>query len=351
MHTPSFRVLLADCTGHAYNGQTVETSPVGGIPIVTVRLAEALTKAGCQVTVRNHTPAEISVNGVTWQNKASPYKGDPPDIIIASNDVKIFDEYADQIKQGAVPVLWVHNLLSWKRLYRKKRLGAMLRWRPAAVFLGTYHYGSCSPLMPLRSRHIIPHGVGANFFDHGPTDAPQSQVLFLAKAFRGFGRVVKLWQDVIHPARPDAVLKAYIGSSELEALDLKADELADSNIQVFDRAPQSVLIDEMSRSACLFYPGHKDETFCNIAAEASVVGLPIATLGIGALKERSANGRGICVESDTDLANAVIQILSEPDFQKTLSRNAILQRDAYKWDNRVSEWIDLFAKLRSSHRQ
>ncbi len=344
-----YSVVIVDCTEQEYNGETISQKPTGGIPLVVTHLAENLAKRGCRVTVENKTPENKIFKNVSWEHRSNP-RVESADIIIACNDVKIFDQapYKKMIEDGAKPILWLHNLFTWKRAWKKKRIGALLRRKADAVFLGEYHLNQCSKWMPLGSRHIIRHGVGQNFFDMpilGNQRKPQA--LFLSKAFRGFSSVMELWIKSVHPSCPDAVLKAYIGKSEIRNYPYSEEQLKGYGIEVMDRAPQSVLMEEMQKSSCLIYPGHKDETFCNVAAECSVLGLPVITRGIGALSERVASGGGVMAHNDHDMAQSIIRCMKDPEYTQKLSEAALKTRDAYRWENRINEWLDLFDALRS----
>lgn len=75
----------------------------------------------------------------------------------------------------------------------------------------------------------------------------------------------------------------------------------------------------------MLYPGHRDETFCLAAAEALCLGVPVATRGIGSLKERVRNGIDGVVEPDLDrLSEAVIAILTDDDHWRRLNGGAVL---------------------------
>ncbi|MDY0028380.1 MAG: glycosyltransferase [Pseudobdellovibrionaceae bacterium] len=348
IHKADYSIVIIDCTEQEYNGEIITLKPTGGIPLVVTHLAEELARAGCNVTVENKTPENKIYKNVTWENRNNP-QVKSADFVIACNDVKIFDQspYRQMIEQGAIPILWLHNLFTWKRAWKKKRIGSLFRRKPDVVFLSEYHAKNCAKFMPLGMRSIIPHGVGHDFFD-----IPQSsekripQALFLSKAFRGFSEVMALWVKSVHPSCPQAILKAYIGKQEIGNYPYTEEQLKSYGIEIMDRAPQPVLMKEMQQSSCLIYPGHKDETFCNVAAECSVMGLPVITKGIGALTERVASGGGVLAHSDADIAQAVIRCMTDSKYTKLLSDTAFASRDEYRWERRINEWLGLFAELR-----
>ncbi|MBL8640270.1 MAG: glycosyltransferase family 4 protein [Alphaproteobacteria bacterium] len=347
-------ILILDCTNADYNGASIDQSPTGGIALVTVRLAEQLATVGMNVCVRNHTCVPITHKNVRWENVSSLKELARPDIILASNDVNLFAPYDEWIRQGSRPILWIHNLVTWKRIFKKHRLGNLIKYRPESVFLSEYHLKSCAPFVPLGRKYIIPHAVDDGFFDvegagrSGVQSRAQKlpQALFLSKAFRGFGAVLKLWMRDIHPHAPRAMLRAYIGRDELPNLGVSEDDLRTHNIHILDRAPQKILRDEMAASSCLIYPGHKDETFCNVAAESTVLGLPIVTMGIGALNERARNGAGIVAKTDQDLAKIMVDLFQNPLKIQQLSQNALAAREQYRWSTRIKDWMELFQQSR-----
>lgn len=343
-----YRIVILDGSPNPYNGRTIDAKPVGGIPLCTVRLAEQLASEGCEITIRNATTETVTENGVKWESLAEPYKGPRPDFIIANNDANLFDSAADYLRSGAVPVLWLHNLFTWKRLFKKKRMGSLLRWRPAAVFIGTYQKDACSRLMPFRSRYVLPHGVGEALFAYpAAAEGRKQQALFLSKPFRKFDLCVRNWIERIHPACPEAVLKAYVSPEEIARLDLgyTDEQMRKANIVIAGRAPQSVMLEDLATSACLLCPGHKDETFCNVAAEACVLGLPIVTLGIGSLSERVHDGNGIIARNEEEFSKTVVTFLKDAEKRERYSKAALAAREQYRWKSRMELWSDVFSRL------
>lgn len=344
------KILIRDCTSHNYNGKTIDQKPVGGIPIVTTRLAEALAEFGCDVTVQNNTNTEIWEKNVRWINRSdkTAFKS-RPDIIIVNNDVNIFNEYKHFIEQGSVPVIWLHNLFTWKRLFKKRRVGSLLKWRPHAVFLSDYQLKACSKLMPFRSRTIIPHGVDDRFFEYQKNVAlnkKRPQVLFLSKAFRGLGNVIDIWKDFVFPHNQEAVLKAFVGKENIKKLGFKEKDLKALNIIINDRVSQEVLMQESVRSMGLIYPGHKDETFCNVAAEASVLGVPIITQGVGSLSERVSHGEnGYIAKEKIDLGNYILEVLSDLENQKNFTKKSMDFSQNYQWKKVIPKWLALFKSI------
>jgi hypothetical protein len=344
-----YRIVLLDGSPNPYNGRSIDTSPVGGIPLCTVRLAEQFAAQGCEVTVRNATLEDIVEKGVRWESLQAPYTGAQPDFVIANNDSNLFDTMGGHLRQGAIPVLWLHNLFTWKRLFKKKRIGSLLRWRPAAVFIGAYQENACSSLMPFRSRHVAPHGVGENFFAYpAKAEGRKAQAVFLSKPFRKFDLCVRNWIEHIHPACPEAVLKAYVMPEEIARLDLgyTDEQMRKANIVIAGRVSQTVMLDDLAMSACLLCPGHKDETFCNVAAESCVLGLPVVTLGIGSLSERVHDGNGILAKSEEEFCRAATMLLTDAGKRESYSCAALGVREQYRWQGRMDLWSDIFKRLR-----
>lgn len=342
------KILILDCTLKPYNGASIDVAPTGGIPLVTTRLAECLAHKH-EVWIRNHTNENITFRNVHWENVGAKTKAPKPDIILASNDVNLFAMYDEWIKSGSKPILWARNLITWKRIFKKRRLRNLIKYRPPVVFLSRYHLNSCSSLIPLGKKYIIPHGVDDEFFNYPLGVERKPQVLFLSKAFRGFTEVANMWINYIYPhfacKIPKVVLRAYIGREELNNMAYTDEFLRSHHIEVLDRAPQSVLRAEMACSAALIYPGHSDETFCNVAAESSVLGLPILTLGIGALAERSQNGMGIMAQNYSELAAHMVELLNNPQKIQFASQQVLEYRDQYRWHDRIKDWNRLFENL------
>lgn len=344
-------IVFLDCTQSHYNGETMRHEPLGGIETVTVCLAESFAnERENKVTVCNNAPDEFrgSVNNVQWTN----YEHLNSDVhhnatvVIANNDPGLFDLYASRTgDKNFYPVLWMHNRMLIEKTIRKGRYAAFVKWHPHGVFLGTKHKNSCSFLHPFRNKSTLPHGLTENFLNKEPLDKPTSppQAIFFSQAYRGFDKTVDCWMKYIHPAHSAAVLKAFVGDIDLQAHNIpytKA-EMEAGNILFMPRVPKKDLIEHIRHSRLMLYPGHKDETFCNVATEANSLGVPIVTTGIGALSERVEDNKNGFIIHDGDLkatADKALLLLSNDKIWQEMSDSSIRYVQHLTWGNIAQQW-------------
>lgn len=330
-------ILFIDCTEKAYNTNTHATQPLGGIERCILGLSAALSQMGFAVSVWNNTPETIENGLVNWYRKDS---GKLPhfDIVIACNDARLFDDYAQVSgKKDFLPILWFHNPVSFGKTLRKRRILPLLRWRPIGVFLGKAHKEGSTKFLSLRSAHIIEHGIEDDFFTAGMTaseTAPPPVAIFISQAYRGLTPLLKLWRDKIHSIIQDAAFHVY---SEKPAQTSAAD-----SIRFMGRKSRSALLQKMKSARVCLIPGHDDETFCLAAAECSALGIPIITYGTGALKERVRDGvNGYIAKDEGDFAAKLSTLLTEDAVWQKLHTSA-LKGPHKKWNEAANEWTALF---------
>ncbi|MDA7597286.1 glycosyltransferase, partial [Candidatus Pelagibacter sp.] len=93
----------------------------------------------------------------------------------------------------------------------------------------------------------------------------------------------------------------------------------------------------------LIIPGHKGETFCNVAEEAKALGIPIITLGYGALSERVQNNyNGFLCENITDFKIKILKLLQDDELYLKFKHNLIKDRGINKWSNTTNRLLELF---------
>lgn len=316
------RVLIIDTTATPFTADSVGEKALGGIETATVELSRHLVALGHDVTVANQVTEPVLTGGVSWRPRPT-IRDLAADVVIVNNDPRLFDEAPTAIRGGARRVVWLHNRLRIEKSVRKGHMRGFIQYRPEVVLLGTVHAADTSWLYPFRRRVCIPLGVSAEFVEGVEvTEPPSPRAIFTSQAYRGLKDMVALWRERIRPAVPGAEFHVFTGKPELAE---SPEELAAAGIHLRGRVPKHVLSEELRASRVMLYPGHRDETFCLAAAEALCLGVPVATRGIGSLKERVRNGIDGVVEPDLDrLSEAVIAILTDDDHWRRLNGGAVL---------------------------
>ena len=332
------KVLFIDSTSTPYHGGSMGEKALGGIETATVELSRHLARLGHAVAVANAVAAPVEVAGVRWMPRAQA-RGETADVVIVNNDPRLFDEAPGAFRAGARAVTWLHNRLRVEKTIRKGHMGAFLRYRPEVVFVGDLHRRDTSRLHPFRRRIVIPLGVSGDFLAAPPLPAeppPPPCAIFTSQAYRGLNDMIGLWIDRIRPAVPGAEFHVYTGKPEPVR---GAEEIAAAGIVLHPRVAKPELVAALRASRVMLYPGHKDETFCLAAAEALCLGLPVATRGIGSLRERVRDGIDGLIAPDLDrLAEGVIAILRDDGLWTRLHAGAVARRADSGWDAVAQAW-------------
>jgi glycosyltransferase involved in cell wall biosynthesis len=86
-------------------------------------------------------------------------------------------------------------------------------------------------------------------------------------------------------------------------------------------------------------PGHASETFCLAAAEAVAAGVPVITLGRGALKERVRHGvDGFICADMAEMGARILAVLTDDDLWWRLHRAGLETRANTDWGTVARAW-------------
>ena len=258
--------------------------------------------------------------------------GGQADIDVAVNDATLLPVGA------GCPVVWFHNEVSLWRELRRCRFPALWRHRPAAVFCGTTQARAASRMLPLRCRTVLPHGLPARILSAEPAAAPPPpHAIFVSQAYRGLAGLIRLWAKQIAPALPAARLSAYIAPADIPAYATMAEKIP--SIAILPRQPNAAMPAILKAARVLLAPGHRAETFCLAAAEAGAMGVPVITLGIGALRERVQHGKtGYICRTGSAFAAHTRAVLTDDALWHTLHAHALVTRKTLGWDNIAERW-------------
>jgi glycosyltransferase involved in cell wall biosynthesis len=232
-------------------------------------------------------------------------------------------------------VVWAHLDLRLRRLANRGDLFAVYRIRPHLVVPSKYSAGRTQAIVPFRSRTIIEHGIDATFLHPAvSSEAPPQVGVFASQPGRNLDMVLAAWREHIRPRLPNARLRLYFPRSQM-----RAGLGSEQGVEIVGSVSKSELAKAYRGARVLIYPGHKEETFCNVAAEAIASGVPVATMGIGALAERVRDGvDGFVAPTVAGMAEAALQILTDDATWARLHRAGIDGSTARNWDARAVDW-------------
>ncbi len=294
-----------------------------------IHLTGALAALGHSVRVVGGVHEARDLGGVLWLPAQA---ATPCDVCVAVNDARLL------AGQSGLPVVWFHNEVGAWREIRKARLGALLRYRPVVVFIGTEQARKASRLLPFRRRIVIPYGLPPAVLAAAPGEGvPGPWAVFTSQAYRGLREVIALWRAAVAPRVPGARLVAYVGSADVATYATLA--AGEASIEVRPRIGNAAMLDVLRSARLLLAPGHVSETFCLAAAEAVAMGVPVVTLGAGSLKERVADGStGFVCKSWDEMAVRVRETLTQDAVWARLRSNGLASRSGGEWAVVARNW-------------
>ena len=325
---------------------TASTSELslGGIEACNLELARALAARGHSVALSGRPGSDEKTDSLGLVHlgfeAAVTRKFDH---LVVSNIASDFD-YFDVC--GAAPVYWMHNPLRFEKALRKNYVLPLVRHRPRAVFPSHDLEVRTAPYRFL-SRDVIGHGIDAAFLNaacaHHESSEPV-RFVFASQPHRGLDRVLRLWCQGIAPSLPHAELHL-LGSASLS-------DIGDApRVIRHGRLTKRQMIDVYQSATAMLYPGAEDETFCLAAAEAQCIGLPVITMGFGALRERVSHGvDGFLCKDENDFVTKARLIGTDHDLARLLGVAAQTRHANRSWDFVAGLWEDmLFGRAAMAH--
>jgi hypothetical protein len=313
----SAKPFLPDCDNPRH-------ASLGGTEQAIIHLTAALAALGDTVTICGASHTTRTLNGVTW------CPGPPPraDATVAINDASLLPPGAPR------PAVWFHNEVEWFRELRRFHLPALLRARPAAIFVSEDQRRAAARLLPFRRRVTIPLGLPDAILNATPAASPPPpHALFISQAYRGLSGILALWQRDIAPLLPDARLTALIAAADVPAYRALATH---KSITIAPRIGNDAILARLLQSRVLLAPGHRSETFCLAAAEAIALGVPVVTQGIGALKERVRHGETGFISAD--MAAGTRALLTDDALWRRMQAAGVATRGGQSWHNIARKW-------------
>ncbi len=268
-------------SGTPFSGETLRSQSMGGTESSVVQLAGAFAKRGHDVPVFNSISAPRREFGVQWRPLAEAQSRARGEVGIAVANPKLFNGLSFRSH-----IFWVHNPLKSRRQIRRGNVGPLIRTRPVFVLPREYHKAHVPRWFPSSGRKIFHHGVHGDFFRAEPAlNAPPPRAIFSSQPYRGLDWLLDL-SSRIRVAVPKAGLDIF--APKAYQAEVNAKRTALGGVTFRGRVARSEIVRELGTARVHLIPGHRDETYCLAAAEATAAGVPIVTLGTGSLSERTA---------------------------------------------------------------
>lgn len=310
---------------------------MGGIGTSVIMLAEAMARLGHRVTILNGRQDADLYEGVDYR----PYDQGGrlhADLIISQSSAKPLM----RVRKG-IPVVWQHNRTKLSRIWKRGEFFGLLLKRPHLVCLSNDARQQTPKWIPYRSLHVIPHAIEPMFLQ---ADVPRfaerrQRVFFASRASRNLKWVIEVWKQYIHPVLPDAEFVVCVPPSSPFPFDAEA--LAAHNILYKGSLPKDELADLINTCKALVYPGHINETGCQVALQAIGLGVPIVSCGHGSLKDLVQHDVTGFIEMDMQAyAARVIQCLTDEDLWCRLHRASLQHPWRKSYDERALDWQKTF---------
>lgn len=316
----------------------VHQKGAGGIQTGTVRIAEALSRKGHDVSVYSKDSNNEICGEVNYYTLGQA-KNLKADLIISNNTAALFKK----VSSGKM-VVWQRNKTSFLRAYRRNELITLFLKRPSLVALSYFALKNTPKLLPYRDRHVIQHASDDIFFLHSKRSFHERkcQAFFASRPSRNLGFLIEVWKNVVIKAVPDA--KLYVCMPSTAKFIFDKEELERYNIMYLGSIPKAELADLMSNSRVLPYPGHKNETGCQVALQAIASGTPIVTQGIGSLIDIvTDNVNGYVRQDMRAYGEKIVECLTNAETWATLHKNTFNHPWRTTFDQKVEEWEALLS--------
>ena len=324
------KICLLESFNTIYTGRDRNDPKLRGAELALINYAEELAAKNFDVTFLNNFNENIQFKNVKYNNinlETSNF-----DIAIANGDANLF-KYVKSKKN----FLLSHSIQNFEKFLRKKQLIPFLKYKPKVICFSNYHYNKRSFLTSFYGKEIIIPSIDNEFFKAKLPLKTNNNVVFYSRGDRNGKLILKIWKELF--------LNNSIKSKFFVPKDLfiENEEMIKFNIEKKDFLPKNELIDFLKNFRLLIIPGHKGEVFCNVAEEAKALGIPIITMGMGALKERVKNNyNGFLCHNLEDFKIKILQLLKDDDLYLKFRNNLIKDRGENKWNNTVNSLINLF---------
>ncbi|MDO8589389.1 MAG: glycosyltransferase [Armatimonadota bacterium] len=238
-------------------------------------------------------------------------------------------------------------------LARAKAPVALEDWRVTRWLIETAQDQRLNSLMSGGSQvSVVPNGVDFDHFRPMDRVPDPDTIVFTGKmSYHANAAAVKYFYDRIFPLvktrRPNAKLRVVGYKPPAAIRKLASDPSVTVTGYVEDIRPH---IADATVAVCPITIGVGIQ---NKALEAMAMGKPVVASSIARRAIKATNGKDLlCADSPEDFANAVVEVLSRPELQKSLGENAVdFVRKNHSWDEMTTKLEDVYAQAEDIFRR
>lgn len=148
---------------------------------------------------------------------------------------------------------------------------------------------------------------------------------------------------------PDDVHFAIVGEgNDRDSLEAMAESIMPGRAHFVGRQEHNMTLKYL-RAADLFVLSSATEGLAHVLLEAQIVGTPAVATSVGGNPEvviDGENGRLVPMENPQALAEAIRDLLGQPDLRQRYAEAGYARREMFLWDHTVQQTIDLLVKSR-----
>lgn len=329
------KIVLLENSNIDYNGYDRNNPSLRGAELAIINYSEELVNLGFDVTVLNNCKKNCNINDVKYFNLLSKNYDNNFDIAIANADANLF-----KFIKSKKNFLLSHSIQNLEKFLRNKQLVPFLKYKPIVLCFSNYHYSNRSFFTSFYGKRIIIPSIDNDFFDTKIENQNNKDVIFYSRSDRNSNIVIETWKKLF--AKYKLSSRLFVSSD----LNIDDNELKNFNIYKKPYLDKVDLINFLKGFRLSIIPGHKGEVFCNVAEESKALGIPIITLGYGALKERvNHKYNGILCNNENEFAEKLYELLKDDKIYQKLKKNLINDRGKRRWKNTVEDLSKLFTKI------
>ena len=327
------KIYFLENSKKQYDGSYRCNPILRGAELAIINYSEELAKKGYEVFVLNNCLKSCEINKVKYFNINNKNNKFECDVAIANADANLFSNVKSRKN-----FLFSHSIQNFEKFLKKNQLFSFLKYKPKVLCFSRYHLNNRSFLTSFYGKKLIIPSIDNDFFD---TPLEKNEInenaIFYSRADRNSNLVLQIWKNLY--SKIPRSQKLFVTSD----VDINYEDMEKFNIQKKEFMNKHDLINFLKKFRLLIIPGHKGEVFCNVAEEAKALGIPIVTLGLGALNERVIdNYNGFSCNNISDFEDKILNLLQNDSLYLKFKNNLIKDRGLHKWKDSIESLILLF---------
>ena len=349
--------IVMHCGGLPFNGDTINTSSLGGSETAAYYVAKELAALGHEVAMFTNSQEEGDWDGVKYLwageilqdaplgNRFHYYATNTPhDVCIIQRHPQAFtSKWASKIN-----LLWLHDLA----MFRTKPHMQQQMWNVDGILcVSKWHKKQLCDVYGFNPEIVFPitNGIDLALFDHdksirlqlGDPDHDETKLIYSSRPERGLEHLVRPGGIMERLQKDDIDIHLYVcnyanTTAEMRdyyaALYQRIDELP--NCTLLGHLTKQQLADVMLQADALIYPTEFEEVSCITAMEAMAAGLPFISSQVGALPETCAGSGAILLPLKDGRADegAFVRELLNGSWRNT-DQQQLDAANKYAWAN------------------